>query len=73
MKKLVLFLILILCIGAQTAPAQNASADGVKWREATTYQIRNVKFGDLLRARDAKNANGTPIVLCPAQSWKCMT
>lgn len=41
--------------------------------EATTYQIRNVKFGELLRPRDANNADGTAIVLYPAQPWKCMT
>ncbi len=38
-----------------------------------SYQIRNKKFGDLLRPRDANSADGTPIVLYPAQSWKCMT
>jgi len=41
--------------------------------EAATYQIRNVQFGDLLRPKDANNAEGTPIVLYPAQPWKCMT
>ena len=40
--------------------------------EATTYQIRNVKYQELLRPRDASNATGTPIVLYPAQPWKCM-
>lgn len=41
--------------------------------EATTYQIRNVKYGDLLRPKDANSATGTPIVLYSAQPWKCMT
>lgn len=41
--------------------------------EATTYQIRNVKHQELLRPRDANSADGTPIVLYPAQPWKCMT
>jgi Ricin-type beta-trefoil lectin domain-like len=41
--------------------------------EATTYQIRNVKHQELLRPRDANNATGTPLVLYPAQPWKCMT
>ncbi len=40
---------------------------------AKSYQIRNQKYGDLLRPQDANSANGTPIVLYPAQSWKCMT
>ena len=38
-----------------------------------SFQIRNKKFGDLLRPEDANNANGTRIVLYPAQSWKCLT
>ena len=50
-----------------SAPAQTTAP------EATTYQIRNVKYGELLRPRDANNAEGTPIVLYPAQPWKCMT
>jgi len=41
--------------------------------EATTYQIRNVKHQELLRPRDANSADGTAIVLYPAQPWKCMT
>jgi hypothetical protein len=38
-----------------------------------SYQIRNCKFGELLRPENANNANGTHIVLYPAQPWKCMT
>ena len=41
--------------------------------EATTYQFRNQKFGELLRPQDANSANGTRIVLYSAQPWKCMT
>lgn len=41
--------------------------------DATTYQIRNAKYSELLRPRDANSANGTLIVLYPAQPWKCMT
>ena len=37
------------------------------------FQIRNQKFGDLLRPKDANNAEGTRIVLYPAEPWKCMT
>jgi len=36
-------------------------------------QIRNKKFGKLLRPEDASGADGARIVLYPAQSWKCMT
>jgi len=38
-----------------------------------SFQIRNKKFGDLLRPEDANGADGTRIVLYPAQPWKCMT
>src|ERR1043165_9590395 len=38
-----------------------------------SFQIRNQKFGDLLRPKDASNAEGAPIVLYPAEPWKCMT
>lgn len=40
---------------------------------AKSYQIRNRKYDELLRPRDANNADGTRIVLYPAQPWKCMT
>jgi len=38
-----------------------------------SYQIRNCKFDELLRPENANNADGTHIVLYPAQPWKCMT
>lgn len=38
-----------------------------------SVQIRNVQFGLLLRPQDANRATGTPLVLYPAQPWKCMT
>ena len=38
-----------------------------------SFQVRNQKFGDLLRPEEANSAVGTPIVLYPAQAWKCMT
>ena len=67
MKKLKLLLgALAIFSGHPNAFAQAAP-------EATTYQIRNVKHQELLRPRDANSANGTPIVLYPAQPWKCMT
>ncbi len=67
--KISIFAALLLALaGVMTAEVATAQVP-----EATTYQIRNVKFGDLLRPRDANNADGTPIVLYPAQPWKCMT
>jgi hypothetical protein len=38
-----------------------------------SVQIRNQKYGNLLRPEEANNADGTRIVLYPAQPWKCMT
>jgi hypothetical protein len=61
------FVVLTICLGRWTALADD------KAPEATIYQIRNLKYGDLLRPKDANSANGTPIVLYPAQPWKCMT
>jgi hypothetical protein len=49
-----------------SAPPGNGSSPA-------SYQVRNKKFGQLLRPEDANNANGTRIVLYPAQPWKCMT
>jgi hypothetical protein len=49
------------------------AADSAAAPEATTYQLRNQKYGELLRPQDANSANGTRIVLYPAQPWKCMT
>lgn len=42
-------------------------------KPSDSVQIRNKQFGDLLRPEDANHADGTPIVLYPAQPWKCMT
>jgi hypothetical protein len=38
-----------------------------------SYQIENKKYSRLLRPKDANGDDGTPIVLYPAQSWKCLT
>ena len=73
MKKIISLLIaLTVSFGGACAFAEDASANA-KVPEATTYQIRNVKHQELLRPRDANSATGTPIVLYPAQPWKCMT
>lgn len=53
-----------LC-GADSKQANSSSPE--------SFQIRNHKFGDLLRPEDANNADGTRIVLYPAQPWKCLT
>lgn len=66
-------LLLALGLAQQPASAEDVSTGASKAPEATTYQIRNVKFSGLLRPRDANNADGTTIVLYSAQPWKCMT
>jgi hypothetical protein len=55
--------------------AAELDAGGSTSKTATpeSFQIRNQKFGDLLRPEDANSATGTRIVLYPAQSWKCLT
>jgi hypothetical protein len=65
LKNLILSLIALIGAGVVNAAEPALAPD--------TYQIRNKAFGELLRPEDANSANGTPIVLYPAQSWKCMT
>ena len=60
-----LMFLILACTAALSSQAQVP--------EATTYQIRNVKYDELLRPKDANSAEGTTIVLYPAQPWKCMT
>ena len=66
---LALFIFTSLCVGADSA-TNSTSAPPLAPK---SYQIRNVKFGELLRPEDANSANGTRLVLYPAQPWKCMT
>ncbi len=58
-------------LGAPGAWAADAAA--AKSTAPESFQVRNKKFGDLLRPEDANGATGTRIVLHPAQPWKCMT
>ena len=55
--------------GAESANAGSSA----KSSSPASFQVRNKKFGELLRPRDANSANGTPLVLYSAQPWKCMT
>lgn len=65
-----ILLLIVVCAPAfgadSSAPASNPSTPA-------SYQVRNKKFAQLLRPEDANNANGTRLVLYPAQPWKCMT
>lgn len=49
------------------------SKPGLSATITESYQIRNKKFGDLLRPEGANGAEGTRIVLYPGEPWKCMT
>ena len=69
-KKFLLIIGLAIVLGQIGTFAADTSTNAPA---AGTCQIRNVKHQALLRPRDANNANGTPIVLYPAQPWKCMT
>lgn len=68
MKKIISILTGLAMLAAATlvSAAEAASAP-------ESCQIRNKKFGQLLRPEDANGADGTRIVLYPAQPWKCMT
>jgi hypothetical protein len=74
MKHLVVFTVYtaILAVGfagaAAESPARPASSAAPE-----SCQLRNKKFRELLRPEDASSANGTRLVLYPAQPWKCMT
>lgn len=68
--KCALALAITLC-GAVTLVAATSGTSNTAAPES--YQVRNKQFGDLLRPRDANSADGTPIVLYPAQTWKCLT
>jgi hypothetical protein len=61
--------------GAVGLPAAEAGSGAASAKPAApeSFQIRNKKFGDLLRPEEANSATGTRIVLYPAQLWKCMT
>jgi len=68
MKKWIIF---ALTAGTMTLSA--VSADTNRELAPGFYQIRNHKYDELLRPENANNADGTRIVLYPAQPWKCMT
>lgn len=57
------------------ALAGDSASQPVVGKEAKpgSFQIRNQKYGDLLRPEEANSADGTRIVLYPAQTWKCLT
>lgn len=66
---------LVAWIGAPQVFAAEPQAHAKKAESITpqSFQIRNQKHGQLLRPEDANSADGTRIVLYPAQAWKCLT
>jgi hypothetical protein len=75
-KKLSLLLVCgFVLASADGAFAADKAGDqsGLSATTAESYQIRNKQFGDLLRPEGANGADGTRIVLYPAEPWKCMT
>jgi hypothetical protein len=65
---------LLVAVSANLWAADSSGqGDAAKALAPKSFQIRNHKYGDLLRPQDANSADGTPLVLYPAQPWKCMT
>jgi hypothetical protein len=63
----------IMILAAAVCAAAFFSRAGEISAGPRSYQIRNCKFGEVLRPENANNADGVRIVLYPAQPWKCMT
>lgn len=68
-----LSLTLFFCTTGADAADAAAPLTSEKSAAAESFQVRNKKFGDLLRPEDANSATGTRIVLYPGQPCKCMT
>ncbi len=62
----------ISTLGALAADSASQPPGG-KEAKPGSFQIRNQKYGNLLRPEEANSADGTRIVLYPAQPWKCVT
>lgn len=76
MNRFICFIITLGLLAGTLGAAAEDSGTGVTLSKPAmpeSFQIRNKKFGDLLRPEDANSADGTRIVLYPAQSWKCLT
>jgi hypothetical protein len=72
-NKLPLFSVLLMLASGVFAADTTAGKSDLSPTATDSYQIRNKKFGDLLRPEGANGAEGTRIVLYPAEPWKCMT
>lgn len=59
--------------GALCASESQEKSKATTLDTSKSYQIRNKKFGNLLRPQNANRRDGTPVVLYPIQAWKCLT
>jgi hypothetical protein len=66
-------LLLSLLLATSAAIGQSPAIGDTKPSAGASFQLRNKKYGQLLRPEEARSANGTRLVLYPAQPWKCMT
>jgi hypothetical protein len=72
-KKLIFLVTLFGCLAGMLAEDATVKVSPDQSVEATTYQIRNKKYQELLRPENANGADGTRIVLYSPEPWKCMT
>ncbi len=63
----------LVAAGCALAADQAAASTPLPLPAPASFQIRNRQFKELLRPKEANNATGTPLVLYPAEPWKCMT
>jgi hypothetical protein len=59
----------LICLLGFVACCFTVSAQQIKG----TYAIKNEQTGMLLRVKDARSENGTPLVAYNPENWKCMT
>jgi hypothetical protein len=62
----------MITLGAVAAESASQPKGG-KEAKPGSFQIRSLKYRELLRPEEASSADGTRIVLYPAQTWKCLT
>jgi len=62
----------IIALGAMAGESASQPEAGNRAKPGS-FQVRNQKYGNLLRPEEANSADGTRMVLYPAQPWKCMT
>jgi Ricin-type beta-trefoil lectin domain-like len=62
-----------MLVGPALAAEPGDDLPGTSSPAPASFQVRNKKFAQLLRPEEANSADGTRLVLYPAQPWKCMT